>query len=151
MPASTGRAYVTNAVKHFKFTQPVPGKRRIHAKPDAWEVAACRPWLSAELALLQPQVVVALGATAALLGKDFRVSNSEGAAAVAAPAVHSRVTRTRCWTRTHRQAAFVLATLHPSAVLRLTTGKRRTTARHDLSVPPGPGSGASTGTVSRES
>ena len=55
-------AYVTNAVKHFRFTQSAPGKRRIHQKPDAWQVSACRPWLAAEFELLDPQVVVALGA-----------------------------------------------------------------------------------------
>ncbi|MDT7573324.1 MAG: uracil-DNA glycosylase [Actinomycetota bacterium] len=94
-------AYVTNAVKHFKFRP--AGKRRIHATPDTFEVAACKPWLSAELSLLSPEVVVLLGATAAkaLLGPSFRVTKSRG---VLMPAPHGD--------------AQLLATLHPSAVLR---------------------------------
>src|SRR5436309_12562035 len=74
-PAHT---YTTNAVKHFKFTSGGGGKRRIHATPDTHEVGACRPWLVAEFALLDPQVVVALGATAgkALFGPSFRVTKS---------------------------------------------------------------------------
>ena len=66
--------YVTNAVKHFKFTRVVSGQRRIHKTPSRTEVVACRPWLFAELAAVQPEVVVLLGATAAqsLLGSDFR-------------------------------------------------------------------------------
>jgi DNA polymerase len=92
-------AYVTNAVKHFKFT--TSGKRRIHATPDTYEVAACHPWLEAELALLAPEVVVLLGATAAksMLGPSFRVTKSRG---VLLPLGD----------------ALALATLHPSAVLR---------------------------------
>jgi uracil-DNA glycosylase family protein len=72
------RVYVTNAVKHFKW-KPV-GKRRLHQKPNAREIAACRPWLEAELAVLQPQLVVALGATAAqsLMGPKFRVTQERG-------------------------------------------------------------------------
>jgi DNA polymerase len=94
-------AYVTNAVKHFKFR--ASGKRRIHATPDTFEVAACKPWLLAELSLLRPQVVVLLGATAgkALLGSSFRVTKSRG---VLMPAPIGD--------------AQVLATLHPSAILR---------------------------------
>jgi DNA polymerase len=94
-------AYVTNAVKHFKFK--ASGKRRIHATPDTFEVAACKPWLDAELSLLTPEVVVLLGATAAkaLLGPSFRVTKSRG---VLIPAPQG--------------AAQLLATLHPSAVLR---------------------------------
>jgi uracil-DNA glycosylase len=70
--------YVTNAVKHFKW-KPV-GKRRLHQKPSAREIAACRPWLQAELELLQPAMVVALGATAAqaLMGPAFRVTRDRG-------------------------------------------------------------------------
>lgn len=92
-------AYVTNAVKHFKFR--ASGKRRIHATPDTWEVAACKPWLEAEVAVLQPELVVLLGATAgkAVFGSSFRVTRSRG---VLMP-------------YDDRQA---LATLHPSAVLR---------------------------------
>jgi uracil-DNA glycosylase family protein len=93
--------YVTNAVKHFKF-RPV-GKRRIHATPDTFEVAACKPWLLAELSVLSPDVLVLLGATAAkaLLGPSFRVTKSRGVL-MPAPEVDAQV----------------LATLHPSAVLR---------------------------------
>ena len=110
------QAYVTNAVKHFKFTMATNGKRRIHATPDVYEVAACKPWLTAELQVLDPEVVVVLGATAArsLLGPAFRVTKSRGVLLPWPPsgddlfadedaAVHS---------------GFVLATIHPSAVLR---------------------------------
>src|SRR5580704_12754792 len=72
------RAYVTNAVKHFKW---VPrGTRRIHSKPGVMEIAACFPWLEAEIAAVKPQIVVALGATAAqaLFGKAFRVTRERG-------------------------------------------------------------------------
>src|ERR671914_354371 len=71
-------AYVTNVVKHFKWT--ARGKRRIHAKPSWSEIAACRPWLDAELAVVRPRVLVCLGATAAqaLLGRDFRVTQRRG-------------------------------------------------------------------------
>jgi uracil-DNA glycosylase family protein len=116
-------AYVTNAVKHFKFTMAGAGKRRIHAKPDALEVAACRPWLTAELSVLDPEVVVLLGATAAqsLLGPSFRVTRSRGvlmpwppgaAATGEAPTLFDEVEEGG------RKAAFALATIHPSAVLR---------------------------------
>jgi uracil-DNA glycosylase len=93
-------AYVTNVVKHFKW-QP-RGKRRIHQKPNAAEIAACRPWLDAELTLLKPKVLVCLGATAAqaLLGRHFRVSKDRGVP------VESEL------------APVVMATVHPSAILR---------------------------------
>jgi DNA polymerase len=93
-------AYVTNVVKHFKW-QP-RGKRRIHQKPNAAEVAACRPWLDAELAVVKPKVLVCLGATAAqaLLGRQFRVSKQRGVP------VESDL------------APVVMATVHPSAILR---------------------------------
>ena len=93
-------AYVTNVVKHFKW-QP-RGKRRIHQKPNAAEIAACRPWLDAELALLKPRVLVCLGATAAqaLLGRQFRVSKDRGVP------VESEL------------APVVMATVHPSSILR---------------------------------
>jgi len=96
-------AYVTNTVKHFKFTSAGPGKRRIHQTPDRIEIEACRPWLQAEFALLSPEIVVALGATAAkaLLGPSFRVTKSRG---VLMP-----------WSD---GASQILATIHPSAVLR---------------------------------
>jgi uracil-DNA glycosylase len=94
------QTYVTNVVKHFKW-QP-RGKRRIHQKPNWSEMAACRPWLDAELDLVEPEVVVCLGATAAqaLLGRDFRVSRRRG------ELVESPLAR------------YVLATVHPSSILR---------------------------------
>jgi uracil-DNA glycosylase len=94
------RVYVTNAVKHFKFE--LRGRRRIHQTPRLGEMAACRPWLEAELAVIRPEVLVALGATAAraLFGTDFRLMKERG-----------RVVSSR-W------AAKSLATIHPSAVLR---------------------------------
>jgi len=94
------RVYVTNAVKHFKWEP--RGKRRIHQKPNAAELAACRPWLDAELATLQPRVLVCLGATAAqaLLGRTFRVTKQRGTP------VNSPL------------AEIVVATIHPSAILR---------------------------------
>ena len=72
------RVYVTNAVKHFKWEP--RGKRRIHKKPNALEIAACRPWLDAEIAAVRPTIIVCLGATAAqaLLGKSFRVTQQRG-------------------------------------------------------------------------
>jgi uracil-DNA glycosylase len=93
-------AYVTNVVKHFKW-QP-RGKRRIHQKPNAAEIAACRPWLDSELAIIKPEVLVCLGATAAqaLLGRQFRVSRDRGVP------VESDL------------APVVMATVHPSSILR---------------------------------
>src|SRR5947208_674026 len=92
--------YVTNVVKHFKWEP--KGKRRIHKKPNSREIAACRPWLEAELRVLQPKVMVCLGATAAqaLLGKEFRVSQQRGQWIPSSLADH------------------VLATVHPSSILR---------------------------------
>ncbi len=94
------QTYVTNAVKHFKWEP--RGKRRIHKKPNSVEVAACRPWLDAEIALVQPQVIVCLGATAAqaLLGRSFRVTQQRGQLLPFAAAEH------------------ILATVHPSSILR---------------------------------
>jgi uracil-DNA glycosylase family protein len=106
-------AYVTNAVKHFKFRTSGPGKRRIHATPDAAQMTACRPWLVAEMALLRPRVVVALGATAAkaMFGPSFRVTQERG--------------RLVPWPESARHAedfagqdGLATATVHPSAVLR---------------------------------
>jgi uracil-DNA glycosylase len=94
------RAYVTNAVKHFKW---VPrGTRRIHSKPGSVEIAACFPWLEAEIAAVKPQVVVALGATAAqaLFGKAFRVTRDRGRPVAS------------------RFAPYAMATVHPSSLLR---------------------------------
>src|SRR5437763_13805855 len=92
--------YVTNAVKHFKWQ--ARGKRRIHAKPAWSELAACRPWLEAELAVVKPRVLVCLGATAAqaLLGRQFRVTKQRGE-----------------WIDSDL-AERVTATIHPSAILR---------------------------------
>ena len=104
-----GAAYVTNAVKHFKW-EPA-GKRRLHKKPNAREIAACRPWLEAEIDVLQPEVVVALGATAAqtLMGAQFRVTRERGRVICGLP-----------WAK-----AFV-ATIHPSAILRMNADDRAT-------------------------
>jgi uracil-DNA glycosylase len=92
--------YVTNAVKHFKWEP--RGKRRIHKKPNALEISACRPWLDAEVEVTRPDVVVLLGATAAqaLLGRDFRVTQLRG------EWIESSI------------AASVMATVHPSSILR---------------------------------
>jgi DNA polymerase len=92
--------YVTNVVKHFKWEP--RGKRRIHAKPNAAEIGACRPWLETEIALVKPRVLVLLGATAAqaLLGKSFKVSRQRG------EFVGSGL------------APLVTATVHPSSILR---------------------------------
>jgi uracil-DNA glycosylase len=107
-------AYVTNAVKHFRWKpDPRGGKRRIHERPDAGQIRACRPWLEAELACLMPAVVVVLGATAgqALFGSSFRVSQRRGTAIPwSAPAPDGGAAR----------EIAVVATIHPSAVLRAT-------------------------------
>jgi uracil-DNA glycosylase family protein len=94
------KTYITNAVKHFKWEP--RGKRRIHKKPSGSEIASCRPWLNAEIAALQPEVIVCLGATAAqaLLGRDFRVTQHRG------ELVKSSL------------APFIMATVHPSSILR---------------------------------
>jgi uracil-DNA glycosylase family protein len=106
-------AYVTNAVKHFKFRSAGPGKRRIHQTPDRTEIVACRPWLVAEFTLLRPEIVVVLGATAAkaLLGPDFRVTRSRG---VLMPWPDSAPDPGDF----PSSSGHVLATIHPSAVLR---------------------------------
>jgi DNA polymerase len=100
--------YVTNAVKHFKWERGEKGKRRIHKKPNDTEIRACRPWLEAELAVVRPRVVVCLGATAAqaLLGKQFRV------------------TRERGKPQQSELAGVVIATVHPSSVLRAPPERR---------------------------
>jgi uracil-DNA glycosylase len=97
--------YVTNAVKHFRFTE--RGKRRIHATPQVTHIKACLPWLEAELKLVDPVLIVCLGATAgrALLGSSFRVTKQRGQVLELATPVGVRP---------------VLATVHPSAVLRAT-------------------------------
>jgi uracil-DNA glycosylase len=94
------QVYVTNAVKHFKWEP--RGKRRIHQKPNSREIAACRPWLEAELRIVRPKLVVAMGATAAqtIFGPGFRV------------------TRERGKLLSSKLAPRVLATVHPSSLLR---------------------------------
>jgi len=101
--------YVTNAVKHFRFTE--RGKRRIHATPQVSHIKACLPWLEAELTLVDPALIVCLGATAAraLLGTTFRVTKQRGEVLELATPVGIRP---------------VLATVHPSAVLRATAEDR---------------------------
>lgn len=95
------KVYVTNAVKHFKWEP--RGKRRLHKKPNALEIAACNPWLQKELELIKPRVIVCLGATAAqtLLGRSFKVTRQRG------EFIESIL------------APYVLATVHPSSLLRV--------------------------------
>jgi DNA polymerase len=94
------RAYVTNVVKHFKWEP--RGKRRLHSKPNQVEIAACSRWIDGEIAALQPRVIVCLGATAAqaLIGRDFRVTKGRGRPVPSTLAPH------------------VVATVHPSSILR---------------------------------
>jgi DNA polymerase len=110
--------YMTNAVKHFKW-KPV-GKRRLHQKPAAFEVAACKPWLNAEIELIHPEIIVCLGATAAqsMLGNSFRVTKSRGK-----------------WFEYN--GTRLIATIHPSAVLRAPDDEREQEYRHfvaDLTI-----------------
>jgi DNA polymerase len=109
-----GETYVTNAVKHFKFTR--RGKRRIHDKPTRYEVAACKPWLAAELEAVAPDIVVVLGATAAqaLLGSAFRVTKERGIDHETPLARHT------------------FATVHPASVLRAPDDELRRQARDEL-------------------
>jgi uracil-DNA glycosylase family protein len=105
--------YLTNVVKHFKWEP--RGKRRIHKKPRASEIAACRPWLDTEIALVRPRAIICLGATAAqaLLGRTFKVTAHRGAL------IESPL------------APIVLATVHPSSLLRAPDAdtRRRETER----------------------
>jgi uracil-DNA glycosylase len=111
------RVYVTNAVKHFKWEP--RGKRRIHSRPNAWQVSACHPWLAAELTALSATVLICLGATAAqsILGSTFRLTSSFG----------------KVFESGGRR---ILATYHPSAILRMpdreARGKARERLRDDL-------------------
>ena len=109
-----GTVYITNAVKHFKWQ--ARGKRRIHQRPNAAEMAACRPWLEAELAVLQPRVLVLMGATAAqsLLGSKFRVTQMRGVPLDSDLAEH------------------VVATVHPSSILRAPDEEARAQAMRDF-------------------
>jgi DNA polymerase len=103
--------YVTNVVKHFKWRRAPSGKRRIHQKPDRAEVAACRPWLEGEIARVRPRLVVLMGATAAqaILGAAFRVTRQHGSVLPTS-------------------LGPVVATIHPSAVLRARTADERAQA-----------------------
>jgi DNA polymerase len=111
------RVYVTNAVKHFKWK--ARGKRRIHDKPNAAEVAACRPWLEAELAAVRPRVLVVLGATAAqaLLGRSFRVTAHRGEVIEGT-----------------ELAPLVVATVHPSSILRAPDAAAREAAQREFTA-----------------
>lgn len=104
--------YVTNAVKHFKWEP--RGKRRIHKTPNSLEITACKPWLEAEIAVVQPDLVVCLGATAAkaLLGREFRVSVQRGRLHSSSIAPH------------------VMATVHPSSLLRAPDEETRQRETH---------------------
>ena len=108
------KVYVTNAVKHFKWKP--RGKRRIHQKPNSAEMAACKPWLEAELAVVKPRVLVCLGATAAqsLLGRNFRVTKQRGVP-IPSPL-----------------APNVVATVHPSSILRAPDEEARQEAMSDF-------------------
>jgi uracil-DNA glycosylase len=105
--------YVTNAVKHFKWVPDARGKRRIHKKPSYSEIAACRPWLDSELSALKPDVLVCLGATAAqaLLGREFSVMRQRGR-----------------WIESPL-ARHVIATVHPSSILRAIDSESRETQK----------------------
>ena len=109
------RIYLTNAVKHFKWKP--QGKRRLHQKPNAAEIRACDPWLRSELILIQPRILVCLGATAAqsLLGKDFRVTQMRGK-----------------WLESEL-APNTIATIHPSAILRTPSDTREAAYRDFVS------------------
>ena len=113
---AVGDVYVTNAVKHFRFTE--RGKRRIHATPQVSHIQACRPWLEAELTNVNPTLIVCLGATAArsLLGASFRVTQQRGKVLELPTPVGERR---------------VLATVHPSSVIRA-TGEDRDVAYGSL-------------------
>ena len=106
-----GTVYVKNAVKHFKWR--AAGKRRLHEKPNAVEITACRPWLEAEIHVIQPRAIICLGATAAqaLLGPKFKVSVQRGQFVESA------------------MAEYVTATVHPSSILRAPTDEARRTER----------------------
>ena len=108
------RVYVTNLVKHFRFR--ARGKRRIHQKPEAAHIRACRPWLDAELKVVKPEVLVCLGATAAqaLLGRDVKVTRDRG-----------RPIDTEL-------APCALVTVHPSSILRAPDEEARRTAYRDF-------------------
>ena len=107
--------YVTNVVKHFKWEP--RGKRRIHTKPNMQEIAACMPWLNAEIVLVRPLVIVCLGATAAqaLLGRQFRVTKERGQPLTSSPL-----------------APYIVATVHPSSILRAPDDETRRAGREQF-------------------
>ena len=108
--------YLTNAVKHFKWEAAERGERRIHKKPNAGEIRACRPWLDAEIRIVSPALVVCLGATAAqaLLGRAFRITKDRGKPVQIA------------------DGPMAFATTHPSAVLRVPDSAGRARARREM-------------------
>jgi uracil-DNA glycosylase len=108
--------YVTNVVKHFKWVATQRGKRRIHKKPRHSEIEACRPWLDAELKVVQPQVLVCLGASAAqaLLGRAFRVTRDRGTFVAS------------------DLAPYVMATTHPASILRAVDSAQREEQRREF-------------------
>jgi DNA polymerase len=110
-------AYVTNVVKHFKW-RPGRGKRRLHQRPNSEEIGACRPWLDSELAVVGPQIVVCLGATAAkaLLGSGIRVTRDRGRFMKA------------------DFAPLVTVTVHPSSILRIDDDAERHEARAEFTA-----------------
>jgi uracil-DNA glycosylase len=110
----TDQVYITNVVKHFRYR--ARGKRRIHQKPDRWQVSACLPWLEAEIGLVQPSALVCLGATAAqaLLGSHVRIGRDRGRP------MESEL------------AELVTLTAHPSSILRSQTDKERDAAMAEL-------------------
>lgn len=105
------KVYVTNVVKHFKWEP--RGKRRIHKKPNAVEITACRPWLDAEISVIKPRAIICLGSTAAqaVIGPKFRVTTQRGQFVVSP------------------LADYVTATVHPSSILRAPTDEARRTER----------------------
>jgi uracil-DNA glycosylase len=109
-----GEVYVTNAVKHFRWE--ARGKRRLHKKPGARHIEACKPWLHAEILVVKPKVIICLGATAAqvMLGRDFRITKNRGE-----------------FVRGNR-TAWLVATYHPSAILRAPDKASRNRMRHAL-------------------
>ena len=111
-----GDVYVTNAVKHFKWERGEKSARRIHKKPNDAEIRACHPWLEEEIRLVKPHVIVCLGATAAqaIMGKTFRVTKQRGKP-VPAP-----------------NGSVVIATVHPSSVLRAPDAEARAQAERDF-------------------
>jgi uracil-DNA glycosylase len=114
------RTYVTNAVKHFKFTPAERGKRRLHKTPTRTEIVACRPWLVAELQVLEPELLICLGATAskAVLGPDFKVSVDRGKLLPWPELTEPSGPPAARAERGPGPAPRVLATIHPSAALR---------------------------------